>query len=65
MSKTIARITVTTDRLEKESPVNSPVGCRNFKYLAAQMTTHGYLKDQTVMRRRVLCDPYLTHVFSG
>ncbi len=41
------------------------VGCRNFKYLAAQMTTHGYLKDQTVTRRRVLCDPYLTHVFSG
>jgi hypothetical protein len=29
------------------------------------MTTHGYLKDQTVTRRRVLCDPYLTHVFSG
>ena len=43
-------------------PVNSPVRCRNFKYLAAQMTTHGYLKNQAVMRSTMLSDPYLTHV---
>ena len=43
-------------------PVNSPVGCWNFKYLAVQMTTHGYPRNQAVTRRTVLCDPYLTHV---
>ena len=37
-------------------PVNSPVGCWNFIYLAAQMTTHGHSKDQAVRRRTVLCE---------
>ena len=44
-------------------PVNSPVRCRNFKNLAAQMTIHGNIKNHAVKRSAILCDPYLTHVF--
>jgi len=38
-------------RSAAECPVNNPMRCRGFKYLAAQMTTHGYLKSQAVTRR--------------
>ena len=46
-------------------PVNSLVRCRNFKNLAAQMITHGNVKNQAVTHSAILRDLYLTRVFSS